>query len=238
MAVTVLVWQNCWLYMPAKADSEPLLEVCRTWEVACRGHCGSRGRAVAAGCPASVWREGARPWLAVLAVSLPQRQGQACASWAGAGMLPLYCTSKAACRSHLLRPDMAVHTPAPFVGPGTHADHARCAQVWLQDLAWSEADKEERLRRRADNAVGPHERHVLESEPMFCMETAIALHRWSQLAYLGARALLPTSWRACAAGCTAGQHVLASLCSHVHSGAASVRGWRGLGPASAACGHA
>ena len=61
-------------------------------------------------------------------------------------------------------------------------------QVWLQDFAWAEADKADKLRQRTNHAVGPAERQLLAGSPVFCVETALCLYRWAQLSYLGALA--------------------------------------------------
>ena len=58
--------------------------------------------------------------------------------------------------------------------------------MWLQDFAWTEKSIPEQLAKRAANADGEHERRILEQAPMFCVETAICLHRWAALAYMSA----------------------------------------------------
>ena len=66
-------------------------------------------------------------------------------------------------------------------------------QVYLQEFAWTEAQKPEALAQRADHAVQPAERALLSQEPLFCFQTALALHRWSCLAYMGS----PRPWPCC-----------------------------------------
>ena len=60
------------------------------------------------------------------------------------------------------------------------------AQVYLQDFAWTEGQKPDAVAARAEHAVHAAERAWLTQEPMFCFQTAIAMHRWSCLAYKGA----------------------------------------------------
>lgn len=64
---------------------------------------------------------------------------------------------------------MLVHLSPPFV-----------AQAALQEFAWTEASLPERLKERL--ALQLHG-HRLEREPMFCLETAMKLQKWSKLAY-------------------------------------------------------
>ena len=58
------------------------------------------------------------------------------------------------------------------------------AQVYLQEFTWSEEDKPAAIARRADHAVHAVEHCLLTVEPMFCFQTAVALHRWSCLTYM------------------------------------------------------
>ena len=58
-------------------------------------------------------------------------------------------------------------------------------QVYLQEFAWTEAGKPAAVARRAEHAQHAEERALLAKEPMFCFQTAVALHRWSCLTYLG-----------------------------------------------------
>ena len=58
------------------------------------------------------------------------------------------------------------------------------AQVYLQEFAWTEETKAAAVARRADHAVHAAERSLLTAEPMFCFQTAVALHRWSCLTYM------------------------------------------------------
>lgn len=60
---------------------------------------------------------------------------------------------------------------------------APCAQVWLQQLAWTEAQKPGRLAERAERARGPLAAAELGREPMFCMETALKALYWATLVY-------------------------------------------------------
>ena len=55
--------------------------------------------------------------------------------------------------------------------------------MWLQDIAWTEAEVSERVAERVARAHTPHEAAELQAEPMFCMETAVKLHHWSYCAY-------------------------------------------------------
>ena len=60
---------------------------------------------------------------------------------------------------------------------------AENVQVWLQDFAWTEKQKPAQLKQRVAQAKGEHERLILEQAPLFCVETAICLHRFSNLVY-------------------------------------------------------
>ena len=59
----------------------------------------------------------------------------------------------------------------------------RVAQLWLQEAAWTEAEKPARLATRMERARSREEQQHIAQQPMFCVETALKLHRWSQLAY-------------------------------------------------------
>ena len=59
------------------------------------------------------------------------------------------------------------------------------SQVYLQEIAWSEDDKPKAIARRAGHAEHASEQSLLAEEPMFCFQTAVALHRWSCLTYMG-----------------------------------------------------
>ena len=61
------------------------------------------------------------------------------------------------------------------------------SQVYLQEIAWSEDDKPKAIARRAGHAEHASEQSLLAEEPMFCFQTAVALHRWSCLTYMGMR---------------------------------------------------
>ena len=68
----------------------------------------------------------------------------------------------------------------------SHAASQAChVQVYLQELAWTEENKPACVARRADHAAHAAERSLLTEAPMFCFQTALALHRWSCLAYMG-----------------------------------------------------
>ena len=56
-------------------------------------------------------------------------------------------------------------------------------QAWLQDFAWSEAEVPAKKAELVARGESLHEIEQLEAEPIFCMETALKLHHWSQLAY-------------------------------------------------------
>ena len=58
--------------------------------------------------------------------------------------------------------------------------------MYLQEIAWTEAGKPDAVARRAEHAEHAAERALLAEEPMFCYQTAVALHRWSCLTYMGA----------------------------------------------------
>ena len=53
-------------------------------------------------------------------------------------------------------------------------------QVWLQELAWLEADKPIKLAARA--AMSPND-PKLEKQPLFCYESMLKLLYWSCLVY-------------------------------------------------------
>ena len=57
-------------------------------------------------------------------------------------------------------------------------------QVYLQEFAWTEEQKSDAIAQRADHAQHAEERALLTTEPMFCFQTAVALHRWSCLTYM------------------------------------------------------
>ncbi len=60
---------------------------------------------------------------------------------------------------------------------------AASAQVWLQQFAWTEAQKTERLAERLTRLTGPAAAEALAAEPMFCFETALKALYWSTLVY-------------------------------------------------------
>ena len=55
--------------------------------------------------------------------------------------------------------------------------------MWLQEIAWTEAQVPGKLADRQCQAQSLSEVKQLAAEPMFCMETALKLQRWSNLAY-------------------------------------------------------
>lgn len=55
-------------------------------------------------------------------------------------------------------------------------------QVWLQEFAWTEKSKPERLEIR-NGSMAIEDRATIESEPMFCMETMMNCLYWSLLIY-------------------------------------------------------
>lgn len=59
-------------------------------------------------------------------------------------------------------------------------------QQSLQEFAWTERDMEARLEQRLSKGRNPEERAMLGTSPLFCFETSVICHRWSQLAYYGA----------------------------------------------------
>ena len=58
-------------------------------------------------------------------------------------------------------------------------------QVWLQEFAWTEEDKEEDLcnRSKSRDRLSSKDADSLQKQPMFCMETAINMFYWSVLVY-------------------------------------------------------
>ena len=57
--------------------------------------------------------------------------------------------------------------------------------MWLQEFAWTEAEKEERLHMRCSSNAhcSDRDKSELKQEPMFCLETAINMLYWSALVY-------------------------------------------------------
>ncbi|KAK9902044.1 hypothetical protein WJX75_002353 [Coccomyxa subellipsoidea] len=55
--------------------------------------------------------------------------------------------------------------------------------VWLQEFAWTEEEKAERLSIRSSSGVCPDTNDGLSKEPMFCFETAMNMLYWSALVY-------------------------------------------------------
>ncbi len=58
-------------------------------------------------------------------------------------------------------------------------------QVWLQEFAWTEEDKEEDMcnRSKSRDRLSSKDADSLQKQPMFCMETAINMFYWSVLVY-------------------------------------------------------
>lgn len=58
-------------------------------------------------------------------------------------------------------------------------------QVWLQEFAWTEEDKEEDManRGKAKEHLSSRDAASLEKAPMFCMETAVNMFYFSVLVY-------------------------------------------------------
>ena len=56
-------------------------------------------------------------------------------------------------------------------------------QVWLQQFAWTEAEKPGRLADRCEHRRTPGAAASLAEEPMFCMETALKALYWATLVY-------------------------------------------------------
>ena len=55
--------------------------------------------------------------------------------------------------------------------------------MWLQQFAWTEAEKPGRLADRAEHGRTPGAAASLAEEPMFCMETALKALYWATLVY-------------------------------------------------------
>lgn len=55
--------------------------------------------------------------------------------------------------------------------------------MWLQEFAWTEEEKAERLSIRSSSGVCPDMNAGLSKEPMFCFETAMNMLYWSALVY-------------------------------------------------------
>ena len=60
-----------------------------------------------------------------------------------------------------------------------------CGQVHLQEFSWTEDNKPAAIAQRVEHAQHAEERAQLTTAPMFCFQTAMALHRWSCLTYMG-----------------------------------------------------
>ena len=65
------------------------------------------------------------------------------------------------------------------------ADGGLCVQVWLQEFAWTEEDKEEDMKSRSASTgkLSAKDASSLQKQPMFCMETAVNMFYWSVLVY-------------------------------------------------------
>lgn len=56
--------------------------------------------------------------------------------------------------------------------------------MWLQEFAWTEAEKLRRLKERSSNLrLTSIVREEVDREPMFCFETAIKLYYFSHIIY-------------------------------------------------------
>ena len=66
---------------------------------------------------------------------------------------------------------------------GTLLSHSSCVQVWLQQFAWTEAEKPAKLADRCEHMTNPDSAASLDEEPMFCIETALKALYWSTLVY-------------------------------------------------------
>ena len=57
-------------------------------------------------------------------------------------------------------------------------------QAWLQEFAWTEAEKLQKWKTRAGNLrLTSAALHDLNKEPMFCFESAIKLYYYSHIIY-------------------------------------------------------
>lgn len=57
-------------------------------------------------------------------------------------------------------------------------------QAWLQEFAWTEAEKLQKWKARAGNLrLTSSALHELNKEPMFCFESAIKLYYYSHIIY-------------------------------------------------------
>ena len=66
------------------------------------------------------------------------------------------------------------HFITPFLG----------VQAWLQEFAWTEAEKLQKWKTRAGNLrLTSAALHDLNKEPMFCFESAIKLYYYSHIIY-------------------------------------------------------
>ena len=70
-----------------------------------------------------------------------------------------------------------------IIWTGVSLTSCRCAQVWLQQFAWTEAEKPNRLADRCEHVTCPASAASLDEEPMFCLETALKALYWSTLVY-------------------------------------------------------
>ena len=174
IVTAILIWQTMWYFMPGKVDEEPLLQVSSLSYL-----CQEDSHHVPGATNMSV------------AVKTAYR------SCLSAGACCMWCRSPAAadaataqgrlcCAQRLLSWVVYPHIPVLDLPVSQHVTSAVCAQTWLQDIAWTEASKEDVLARRVANAEGEHERCKLQQAPLFCYETAISLHRFSALAYMSA----------------------------------------------------
>ncbi|KAK9788444.1 hypothetical protein WJX73_010754 [Symbiochloris irregularis] len=97
---------------------------------------------------------------------------------------------------------LAWHNLRLFIPTDPTTDHI--LQVWLQEVAWTEAETPERLAERNSQAEGQHEGSCMQTvrqEPMFNFETALKLIKWCSLTYstVGQDGCLKNQWVAEAA---------------------------------------
>jgi hypothetical protein len=57
---------------------------------------------------------------------------------------------------------------------------AAAAQVWLEEFAWAEDDKDRAIKKRASSTP---QCPTLKAEPIFVFETAVKLYYWSHIIY-------------------------------------------------------
>ena len=65
----------------------------------------------------------------------------------------------------------------------SHLSTALFLQVWLQQFAWLEREKPEKVAERATYTSNPGTAKSLNDEPLFCLETALKAIYWATLVY-------------------------------------------------------